>query len=204
MEFDERLYLASTSPRRLELMAQFGLKPQTVAAPVEEVALPNESATSFVTRIAIEKAFAGYNKLAGHDIWVVGGDTIVVLDEQILGKPRSLQQAESFLKQLSGKTHQVCSALAILHQGEVFAKLNITDVTFSDIDGDALRAYLSTGESIGKAGGYAIQGFAAQFIRAINGSYSSVMGLPLFELSELLIDSGYPMHKSLFNLNKSV
>jgi len=204
MEFDERLYLASTSPRRLELMAQFGLKPQTVAAPVEEVALPNESATSFVTRMAIEKAFAGYNKLAGHDIWVVGGDTIVVLDEQILGKPRSLQQAENFLKQISGKTHQVCSALAIIHQGEVFAKLNITDVTFSDIDGDALRAYLSTGESIGKAGGYAIQGFAAQFIRAINGSYSSVMGLPLFELSELLIDSGYPMHKNLFNLNKSV
>ena len=192
-EVADKLFLASGSPRRLALLNQLGLSANVVDAPIEEVALPNESPRSFVTRMAIEKAFAGYNKLAGHDIWVVAGDTLVELEGVVLGKPRNQHQASEFLTKLSGKTHRVLSAVAVIHQGETFVGLNDTAVTFASLTDQQLASYLASNEWQGKAGAYAIQGVGAQFISHINGSYSGVMGLPLFETSELLVRAGYPI-----------
>lgn len=192
----DKLFLASGSPRRLALLNQLGLSAKVVDAPIEEVALPNESPRSFVMRMAIEKAFAGYNKLEGHDIWVMGGDTLVELEGVVLGKPRNQLQARDYLTKLSGKTHQVMSAVAVIHQGEVFSDLCLTKVTFTKLTETQVSHYLATNEWQGKAGGYAIQGVAAQFINNINGSYSGVMGLPLFETSELLVRAGFPIYNS--------
>ncbi len=193
-EVAHKLFLASGSPRRLALLNQLGLSATVVDAPIEEVALPHEPPRSFVMRMAIEKAFTGYNKLAGHDIWVVAGDTLVELEGDVLGKPRNQQQARDFLTKLSGKTHRVLSAVALIHQGETFASLNETSVTFTRFTDQQLAHYLDSNEWQGKAGAYAIQGLGALFISHVNGSYSGVMGLPLFETSELLVRAGYPIY----------
>ncbi|WP_178863896.1 Maf family protein [Thiomicrorhabdus cannonii] len=189
---DEKLlYLASTSPRRAELMQQLGLHFEIVNAPVEEVALPNETPFSYVRRIAIEKALDGFNKVAGKQIWVVGGDTAVVLDNKVFGKPRNEADAVRMLRLLSGKSHTVLSAVAVVYDGEVFSAVNQTEVCFRALDESEIQAYWASGEPDGKAGSYAIQGLGARFIEKINGSYSGVMGLPLFELDQLLSQAGY-------------
>lgn len=185
------LFLASNSPRRQELLAQVGLDFEVVNAPVEEVALPHEPPESYVLRIAIEKAMAGFNKVAGKQVWVIGGDTAVLIDGKVLGKPKNDFDAERMLKKLSGKVHQVLSAVAIVYDGEVFSTLNKTEVRFRDLSDTEIHGYIASGEPQGKAGSYAIQGEAAQYIENINGSYSAVMGLPLFELNKLLKASGY-------------
>jgi len=186
-----RLYLASTSPRRKELLNQVGLKFEMVNAPVEEVALPKESAESYVRRIAIEKALSGFNKVAGKEIWVISGDTAVKVGDKVLGKPKN--QADSFrmLKLLSGNEHVVLSAVAVVFDGEVFSDLSRTKVTFKQLSEEEIKAYILSLEPEDKAGGYAIQGLAANFIQSIEGSYSGVMGLPLYECDQLLIQSGY-------------
>ncbi|MBD3755311.1 MAG: septum formation inhibitor Maf [Gammaproteobacteria bacterium] len=189
---DEKLlYLASTSPRRAELMQQLGLQFEIVNAPVEEVALPNETPFSYVRRIAIEKALDGFNKVAGKQIWVVGGDTAVVLDNKVFGKPRNAADAVRMLRLLSGKSHTVLSAVAVVYDGEVFSAVNQTEVVFRTLSEQEIQAYWASGEPDGKAGSYAIQGLGARFIEKINGSYSGVMGLPLFELDQLLSQAGY-------------
>lgn len=185
------LYLASSSPRRAELMQQLNLRFETVISPIEETMLPQESPQSFVLRMAVEKAFAGYNKLPGADIWVVGSDTAVLLEQKVFGKPKHEMDAKRMLQQLSGRTHQVLSSVAVLTDGEVFSALNVTEVTFNALSEVDIDDYWLTGEPEGKAGAYAIQGMAAKFINNINGSYSGVMGLPLFELDQLLTQSGY-------------
>lgn len=189
---DEKLlYLASTSPRRAELMQQLGLQFEIVNAPVEEVALPNETPFSYVRRIAIEKALDGFNKVAGKQIWVVGGDTAVVLDNKVFGKPRNAADAVRMLRLLSGKSHTVLSAVAVVYDGEVFSAVNQTEVVFRTLSEQEIQVYWASGEPDGKAGSYAIQGLGARFIEKINGSYSGVMGLPLFELDQLLSQAGY-------------
>jgi septum formation protein len=186
-----RLYLASGSPRRQELMHQLQLRFEVIEAPVEEVALPKESPASYVRRIAIEKALAGFNKVAGKQVWVVGGDTAVVLGDTVFGKPRNELDAKRMLERLSGTVHRVLSAVAVVYDGEVFSAVNETQVTFRALDEREIHAYWLSGEPEGKAGSYAIQGLGARFIERIEGSYSAVMGLPLFELDRLLAQAGY-------------
>ncbi|MDG6779017.1 Maf family protein [Thiomicrorhabdus sp. zzn3] len=190
-EAKKLLYLASGSPRRQELMRQLNLNFEVIEAPVEEVALPNESPESYVRRIAIEKALAGFNKVAGKQIWVVGGDTAVVLGDKVFGKPRSEADAHAMLRRLSGATHRVLSGVAVVYDGEVFSRLNQTDVTFRALEDAEIHEYWLSGEPQGKAGSYAIQGLGARFIERIEGSYSGVMGLALYELDQLLRESAY-------------
>lgn len=185
------LYLASTSPRRKELLEQLHLDFDVVNAPVEEVALPHESPESYARRIAIEKALAGFNKVAGKAVWVIGGDTVVLVDGKVLGKPKNQVDSYRMLSLLSGKTHSVLSAVAIVFDGEVFSAVNTTKVSFKALSETEIKEYIASGEPQDKAGSYAIQGLAAKFIVAIDGSYTGVMGLPLFELNALLIQSGY-------------
>ena len=186
-----KLFLASSSPRRKELFEQIGIVFEIVIAPVEEVALPNESPKSFAIRMAVEKAMAGYDKLSGEDIFVVGGDTIVILEDKVFGKPKHQQDAIKMLTLLSGKTHRVISAVAIVHKGVVLFDTSETKVTFKTLTPIEIMTYWQTSEPKGKAGAYAIQGLGASFIKNIEGSYSGVMGLPLFELSALLSKVGF-------------
>ncbi len=185
------IFLASESPRRIELLQQLGVQFETINAPVEEVALPNEPPESYVVRMAIEKALSGFNKVAGKAIWVVGGDTVVMLKGRVFGKPKNEADAFNMLSRLSGQTHDVLSAVAIVFDGEVFSALNTTTVRFKVLSESEIMNYISTHEPFGKAGSYAIQGLGAKFIKGIDGSYSAVMGMPLFELNQLLEASGY-------------
>lgn len=186
-----KLFLSSGSPRRLELVGQLGLMCEVVNAPIEEVALPGESVESYVLRMAVEKAMSGYNKLAGDDIWVVGGDTLVYFEGKVLEKPRNQVDGCKMLRMLSNTTHQVFSAVAVMHDGAVFSAVNKTEVTFRALLDDEIEAYWQSGEPEDKAGAYAIQGIAARFVKSIDGSYSAVMGLPLYEMDQLLIESGF-------------
>ncbi|WP_319381761.1 Maf family protein [Thiomicrorhabdus sp.] len=187
----EKLYLASSSPRRQELLQQMGLSFQLVKAPVEEVALPGESPFSYVRRIAIEKAFDGFNKVEGKDCWVIGGDTAVVLNDKVLGKPRHAAEAIAMLQRLSANTHTVLSAVSVVHDGEVFSAVNETRVEFAEIPEAEIKEIVASGEPMDKAGAYAIQGQAAKWIRCIDGSYSAVMGLPIYELNQLLRQANF-------------
>ncbi|MBD3821685.1 MAG: septum formation inhibitor Maf [Thiotrichales bacterium] len=186
-----KLFLSSSSPRRLELVKQLNLHCEVVNAPVEEVGLPGESAESYALRMAFEKADSGYNKLAGDDIWVIGGDTLILFEGKVFEKPRNQQDAYRMLKQLSGHSHEVLSSVAVMHDGATFSALNKTRVFFRTLSDAEIEAYWRTGEPCDKAGAYAIQGIAAGFIEKIEGSFSGVMGLPLFELQELLKESGF-------------
>lgn len=186
-----KLFLSSSSPRRLELVKQLNLHCDVVNAPVEEVGLPGESAESYALRMAFEKADSGYNKLAGDDIWVIGGDTLILFEGKVFEKPRNQQDAYRMLKQLSGHSHEVLSSVAVMHDGATFSALNKTRVFFRTLSDAEIEAYWRTGEPCDKAGAYAIQGIAAGFIEKIEGSFSGVMGLPLFELQELLKESGF-------------
>ncbi|MDX1796008.1 MAG: Maf family protein, partial [Hydrogenovibrio sp.] len=124
-------------------------------------------------------------------IWVIGGDTMVLSQGKVFGKPRSQADAFRMLNQLSGSTHSVYSAVALMHDGAVFSRMNETRVTFRDLTTTEIEDYWATGEPADKAGAYGIQGIAARFIDKIEGSYSAVMGLPLFELDQLLIESDF-------------
>lgn len=186
-----KLFLSSSSPRRKDLLAQLNLSAEVVIAPVEEVSLPNESPESFVIRMAVEKAMSGYDKLAGDDIYVIGGDTLVVLDDKSLGKPKNKLVAKKMLSLLSNKTHRVISAVAVVHAGEVFFDKCITKVKFTNLSEQEIEYYLESSESMDKAGSYAIQGLGARYVEKIEGSYSAVMGLPLFELNKLLNKAGF-------------
>jgi len=185
------LYLASGSPRRKELLEQVHLQFDVVNAPVEEVALPHENPESYVRRIAIEKALAGFNKVSGKEVWVIGGDTAVMINGKVLGKPKNQVDSYRMLTLLSGKLHHVLSAVAIVYDGEVFSKVNSTEVLFKTLSEHEIKQYIESTEPQGKAGSYAIQGLGANLIESIHGSYSGVMGLPLYELDQLLIQSGF-------------
>lgn len=152
---------------------------------VEEIRQPHESATEYVLRLAKEKALAGV-AIAPKNHPVLGADTIVVLDEQILEKPRSTEQAATMLAALSGRWHNVITAIAIADRSKVMTNVITTEVQFSELTEQAITDYIATGEPMDKAGAYGIQGYGGCFVRAINGSYHNVVGLPLVETKELI------------------
>jgi septum formation protein len=197
------IYLASRSSRRRELLKQIGVSFEVLllregpqrAADFDETPLPDEVPSDYVVRIAQAKAEAGWARLGQRRLMrfpVLSADTTVAIDTYILGKPADREQAMAFLRQLSGKTHQVHSAVAVKFDNQIEVSLSTTEVQFRDLEEQEIRQYVTSGEPQDKAGGYAIQGRAAVFVRAIAGSYSGVMGLPLYETSRLLAKFGYP------------
>jgi septum formation protein len=184
------VYLASASPRRRELLQQIGVPYRTIASTVDESVLPGEAPARYVTRLAAAKAETGWESSRDPAVPVLAADTAVVLDGKILGKPRDREDAEGMLRRLSGRTHEVLTAVALRTAQGLRSMLCRSEVTFRNIDAGESRAYWDTGEPIDKAGAYAIQGRAAVFIADLRGSYSGVMGLPLFETAELLSKSG--------------
>ena len=188
------VYLASGSPRRRELLQQIGVSFRVVAAPVDEAVLPGEAAPKYVARLAAAKADAGWDGSRGAvEAPVLAADTAVVLDGKIFGKPADSQDAEDMLRQLSGRTHEVLTAVALRTAAGLHARFSRSEVTFRAIAIHEARAYWETGEPKDKAGAYAIQGRAAVFIAGLRGSFSGVMGLPLFETAELLGAAGVPL-----------
>lgn len=177
--------LASASPRRRELLNQIGVKFELVNALIDEQILTNETPDAYVSRLALTKAHAGARATAGH-LPVLGADTSVVLDQQILGKPESKSHFLQMLTQLSGRSHQVLTAVAIVHGQLQLQALSCTEVWFRAISAAELESYWQSGEPHDKAGGYGIQGLAARFVERIDGSYSGVVGLPLCETDRLL------------------
>lgn len=185
------LYLASKSPRRRELLTQIDISFDVLVVDIDETQKANETAEDYVLRLAREKALAGWNLEKHAGIPVLGSDTAVVIQGTILGKPENRADAIRMLKLLSGKTHQVMTAIALLKPGkgseyELTSAINVSDVTFKVLSEQEIAQYVDSGEGADKAGSYAIQGKAAAFIAHLSGSYSGVMGLPLFETIELL------------------
>lgn len=186
-----QLYLASTSPRRQSLLKQVGYTFETLTIAIDEMSHEDEKADAFVSRMALEKARAGWQHTQRtSQVPVLGSDTVVVVDDKILGKPRDREHAISMLELLSGRCHQVLSAVAIKQEDDESVMVSVSEVCFRHISRTEIEAYWLTGEPEGKAGAYAIQGRAALFIRQLQGSYSSVMGLPLYETAELLTKCG--------------
>lgn len=182
-----RITLASRSPRRRELLDQIGVDYEVIDIDIDESWDGKEKAEKYVQRIALEKARAGM-AFSDQDFPVLAADTAVILEGEILGKAENKEQATAMLKKLSNKTHTVLSAVSLIHIKEK-TLLNTNLVTFKKLTNKDIANYVDTGEPIGKAGGYAIQGKAAVFIKQLEGSYSGVMGLPIFETQQLL-DSG--------------
>ena len=198
---DQKIYLTSKSPRRRELLRQIGIEFEILMlregdvrdGAVSEIVLPGEAPEDYVARVAREKAESG----AGAVLWrklpqrpVLASDTIVTLDSLILGKPANMEDAVSTLKLLSGRTHQVLTSVAVMANGQMFEAMQRSEVTFGELSEHTLLAYCALSEPYDKAGGYAVQGYAAQFIERITGSYSGIMGLPLFETTQLLQKAG--------------
>ena len=184
------LILASASPRRRELLDQIGVDYQVAVADIDETALPAEQPPAHVRRLARLKAQAVHRRL-GPDRPVLGADTVVVLDGDILGKPRSRAHGLAMLRRLSGRAHQVLSAMClILADGRALEAVSTSQVHFRPLDEREIIAYWETGEPCDKAGAYAIQGRGAIFVRHLEGSFSGVMGLPLYETAELLRQAG--------------
>ncbi len=179
------LYLASGSPRRRELLTQLGLQFERLITHVEEQRQPEEAAEVYVRRLAADKARAGV-AVAPQDLPVLGADTIVVLNGEVLEKPRDAAHAAEMLSKLSGQTHQVMTAVALADTQRELDCLVITDVTFRSIAAQEISLYIASGEPMDKAGAYGIQGLGGNFVRKINGSYHAVVGLPLVETNELL------------------
>jgi len=186
------IYLASASPRRSALLTQIGVPHQVRAVDIDEQCLPQEAPRSYVTRLARIKAQTLWDRLPASDrLPVLGSDTTVALGADILGKPRDRDDGMRMLGRLSAQTHQVFTAVALCHAGGCDLRLSVSDVTFRALSGAEIAAYWQTGEPADKAGGYAVQGVAAVFIERISGSYSGIMGLPLYETAELLQLAGW-------------
>ncbi len=184
------LVLASASPRRRELLAVLGVRFSVAPMDIDERAHPGEDPEDYVRRMALTKAQAGFNR-ADTNVAVLGCDTTVVIDGRILGKPADRDEARAMLAALSGRVHRVLSAVALVDAAGSAERLSSTEVAFRAISAAEADAYWQTGEPADKAGGYAIQGLAACFISEIRGSYSGVVGLPLYETAELLNQKGY-------------
>lgn len=188
-----RLHLASTSPRRHELLRQIGLQPLPLAVAVDESVRAGETAEAYVRRLAVAKAEAGVLALGEPDGWVLAADTTVFAGGEILGKPESLNDARRIWALLPSPDHQVLTGVALIHAGRLHQCVVSTAVDFQPIPDEEQAVYWATGEPCDKAGGYAIQGRAALYISGIRGSYSNVVGLPLAETAELLRRSQFPL-----------
>lgn len=191
----DHIYLASRSPRRRELLKQIGLHFEVVAPDIDETPLPGEKPEDYVARAAKDKALAAWEhvkerKLPPHP--VLAADTTVALGDEIFGKPESDEDAARILQRLSGATHRVLTAVAVAYGDRLESRLSVTQVEFAPLSDHDIEFYVLTGEPHDKAGAYGIQGHAARFVRRIDGSYTGVMGLPLFETAELLNTIGMP------------
>lgn len=183
------IYLASASPRRQELLRQMGIEFNVMPSNILEVRAAGETPAQYVTRVAGDKArwvarLVKERGLPPHP--VLGADTEVVLDGEILGKPENAAHGMDILRRLSGRTHEILSAVCVWHREREYSALNASRVTFRPLTPMEIEQYWRTGEPVGKAGAYAIQGRAAAFIAKLEGSYSGVMGLPLHELDGIL------------------
>lgn len=192
-----RIYLASQSPRRRELLKQIGIHFEPLllrtdprrAIDVDETPYPDESPEVYVQRVCREKAQFGYDAVKSRHLQphpVLAADTTVTLDGKIFGKPENAEQAAQMLRALSGREHQVLTAVAIAMGNHIETRLSTSRVRFTKLSEERIKRYLQSHEYADKAGGYAIQGQAAAFVEHLEGSYSGVMGLPLFETTELL------------------
>ena len=181
-----RVILASASPRRRELLSLLLEEFDCCSADIDETPISDELPEDYVLRMAVEKASAVKNERGV----IIGSDTVVVLSGNILQKPASVEDARGMLSTLSGQTHQVMTAVAIMIDAELMTIISTTEVTFSTLEMPLIEAYLATDEPWDKAGAYGIQGIAGSFVRRIDGSYSSVVGLPLCETRELLEGAG--------------
>ena len=189
-----QLILASASPRRKELLDQIGVRYIVHPVDIDETPKQAEAAKDYVIRVAAEKSKAGLETVDSL-LPILAADTSVVIDGQVLGKPENEAHAKEMMKQLSGRTHSVYSAVSLrINDREAetkhFQALSLTEVSFRKITSTEIKGYWKTGEPQGKAGGYAIQGLASIFVQSINGSFSGVVGLPLFETAELLSKQG--------------
>jgi septum formation protein len=184
------VYLASASPRRRELLQQIGVSFRVLGAAVDEAVLPAEAPAAYVVRVAAAKAGCGWEGHREADVPVLAADTAVVLDGKILGKPKDRQDAADMLQRLSGRTHEVLTAVALRTASGLQTTTSRSEVTLRAISASEAEAYWETGEPQDKAGAYAIQGRAAVFIADLRGSFSGVMGLPLFETAGLLNAAG--------------
>ncbi len=185
------IYLASASPRRRELLGQIGVRYELLKVDVPELRDPAESPEEYVLRVALAKARAGSALLTADDSHpVLGADTAVVLGHEVLGKPRDRDDALAMLRRLAGREHLVLSGVALVGGDQEQSRLSVSHVRFRPIGDDEALAYWHTGEPADKAGSYAIQGLAAMFIERLEGSYSGVMGLPLYETAQLLAQFG--------------
>jgi len=198
---DKKIYLASRSPRRRELLAQIGVGFELLllrddlarGMDVDESPLPGENPHDYVLRVSHAKAEVGWLRVQQRRLPhfpVLAADTAVVLNGRIMGKPANRDAAMEMLLALSGKRHEVLTAVAVANAGRIEQKLSASIVQFGKLTNHAIRRYAMTGEPLDKAGAYAIQGHAAAFIEKIEGSYSGVMGLPLYETAELLAQFG--------------
>lgn len=187
-----KLLLASSSPRRGELLSQINVEYERISVNVDEIKEENESAKDYVQRLALQKAQAGWEKsnkeslFLDVDVMVLGADTIVVCGGRVMEKPKNKLDAKQMMMLLSASTHQVFTAIALVNKQNKVVTLVETDVTFKTLSEQEISDYWDTGEPQDKAGGYGIQGIAGQFVTHISGSYSAVVGLPLHETAELI------------------
>ena len=200
-----RIYLASRSPRRRELLRQIGVNFESLVfrggergedADVDEAPLPGESVERYVERLALTKAEAGCRRLRWRTLPqypVLAADTTLAVDDEIVGKPADAEDAIAILQHLSGRTHRVLTAVALSDGSQTRCSTSISEVRFRPLDNGEIRHYVASGEPLDKAGAYGIQGRAAVFVEEIRGSYSGIMGLPLFETAQLLQAFGYSL-----------
>jgi septum formation protein len=188
-----RIYLASRSPRRRELLYQIGVQHEVLVADVDERPLPGEVPAEYVIRLALAKARAAHEALGPRSaLPVLAADTAVVVDNEIMGKPRDREDALAMMGRLSGRSHKVLTGVALV-AGGAKSRLSVSKVSFRPVAPVEAQAYWDSGEPADKAGGYGVQGLGALFISRLEGSYSGVMGLPLFETGELLRAAGIPL-----------
>ena len=199
-----RIYLASRSPRRRELLMQVGIRFDTIAfrnppredKDVDETAHPDETPLDYVQRVARAKALHGWRIVGWRRLMpqpVLAADTTLELDGCIIGKPSDADDAIRILRRLSTRTHRVLTAVAVAFEGRLESALSVSEVRFGALDEGEIRRYVASGEPMDKAGAYGIQGHAGLFVEQLTGSYTGVMGLPLFETGALLRRFGYPL-----------
>lgn len=201
---EPRIYLASRSPRRRELLSQIGVRFELLMfrgvpredPDVDEAVLPEETPEDYVVRVTLAKAHAGVRRIRERHLIphpVLAADTTVEIDGSVIGKPEHEADAVAILQRLSGRTHRVLTAVALSYEGHTEHLLNASEVRFRSLGQDEIKRYVASGEPLDKAGAYGIQGRAAVFIEEIKGSYTGIMGLPLYETALLLRRFGYPI-----------
>jgi septum formation protein len=189
----KHIYLASRSPRRAELLQQMGIDFDVLPSDIDESSLPDESPEAYVMRLASSKAAVGLANMQQANLQqrpILAADTTVCIDGVILGKPENNEDAYAMLQRLSGRCHEVHTALALVSAAGTEAVLSTTRVELAPLSDEKIAAYIASGEPRDKAGAYGIQGLAGTFIKRIEGSYSGVMGLPIFETAQLLGKAG--------------